>query len=60
MEELDTNVKNSVEKIQTELENVKAEVYRHNTDTSSNNRLFEEIKTEITSVKGLLLNRYRY
>lgn len=57
MEELDTNVKESVEKIQTEIENVKSEVYKYNNDTSNNNRLFEEIKTEISSVKGLLLNR---
>lgn len=58
MEELDTNVKTSVDKIQIELENVKAEIYKTNNDTSKNNRLFEELKTEISSVKGLLLNRY--
>lgn len=58
VEELDANVKTSVEKIQTELENVKLEVYRYSTDMDNNSRLFDEIKTELSSVKGLLLNRY--
>lgn len=58
VEELDSNVKSSVEKIQSELENVKLEVYRFNNDTGSNSQKIEEIKTEISSVKGLLLNRW--
>lgn len=56
--ELDSNVKTSVDKIQTELESVKAEVYRCNNDAENSNKLFEEIKVELCSVKGLLLNRY--
>lgn len=45
-----------MEKIQTELENVKMEVNRSQNDNKI--KLIEEIKTEISSVKGLLLNRY--
>lgn len=55
--ELDSNVKTSVGKIQTELESVKAEVHRCNNDAENSNKLFEEIKIELSSVKGLLLNR---
>lgn len=55
--ELDSNVKTSVDKIQTELESVKAEVHRCNNDAENSNKFFEEIKVELSSVKGLLLNR---
>lgn len=55
--ELDSNVKTSVDKINTDLESVKAEVHRCNNDAENSIKIFNEIKIELSSVKGLLLNR---
>lgn len=40
------------------MENIKMEVYKYHNDVESNSRLVEEVKADISSVKGLLLNRY--
>lgn len=52
-------MKNSIEQVKDELQSVKIEVFKTGTDIEDrNSRLFQELKSEITSLKGLLLNRY--
>lgn len=52
-------MKSSVDNLKDELQSVKVEVHRLGQDVDDHNsRQFQELKSEIASVKGLLLNRY--
>ncbi|VEN47594.1 unnamed protein product [Callosobruchus maculatus] len=58
IEELDKNVKSSVGEIKDDLQSVKVEVDRLNGDNTS--RQLAELKSDIATVKGLLLGRKQF
>nr|XP_023029145.1 peroxisomal membrane protein PEX14 isoform X1 [Leptinotarsa decemlineata] len=59
IEELDKNVKSTVGQLKDELESVKVEIGKRNTEEVTS-RQFNDLKSEISSVKGLLLSRKQF
>ncbi|CAH1155876.1 unnamed protein product [Phaedon cochleariae] len=61
IEDLDKNVKASVDQLKDDLQSVKVEVHKINESSeNSTNRQLTDLKSEIASVKGLLLGRKQF
>ncbi|KAG5894364.1 hypothetical protein JTB14_031924 [Gonioctena quinquepunctata] len=61
IEDLEKNVKSSVDELKGDLQSVKVEVERISQSNENNtSRQLTELKSEITSVKGLLLGRKQF